>query len=86
MTAWESVRARAFARASRGCRKASRRHGPPSPGPPEAAPFPVRPQTAADLADPPRLPAAGLHEAPGRGFPHDSGACPVDTAAGPVSG
>ena len=46
---WDPVRAWRFIRASAGYRKAWRRRLPP-PGLPEAAPFPVRLQTAADLA------------------------------------
>jgi len=46
---WDPVRAWCFIRASPGYRRAWRRLRPP-PGLPEAAPFPVRLQTAADLA------------------------------------
>ena len=46
---WDPVRAWRFIRASRGYRRAWLRHLPP-PGLPEAAPFPVSLQTAADLA------------------------------------
>ena len=48
MNGWDAVRAWRFIRASRAYRKAWRRRGPP-PGLPEAAPFPVRLQTAVDL-------------------------------------
>ncbi len=46
---WDPVRAWSFVRASAGYRRAWLRRAP-SPGLPEAAPFPVRLQTAADLA------------------------------------
>ncbi len=48
---WDGVRAWRFLRASRGYREAWARRRPP-PGLPERAPFPVRLQTAADLAAP----------------------------------
>lgn len=46
---WDGVRAWRFIRASKGYRKAWKRRIPP-PGLPERAPFPVRLQTAVDLA------------------------------------
>ena len=49
MSGWDGERAWRFIRASKGYRKAWRRRLPP-PGLPEAAPFPVRLQTAVDLA------------------------------------
>ena len=49
MNGWDAIRAWRFIRASKGYRKAWRRRVP-TPGLPEAAPFPVRLQTAADLA------------------------------------
>ena len=49
MNGWDGVRAWRFIRASKGYRTAWKRRVP-QPGLPERAPFPVRLQTAADLA------------------------------------
>ena len=49
MNGWDGARAWRFIRASKGCRAAWKRRVP-QPGLPERAPFPVRLQTAVDLA------------------------------------